>query len=240
MSVREQIAREWVTDLDTLVTVNQGILESYYAIQNETRSLDKEFEDCLGADDKEPQDCFKEFTSAREKTKAFDRTSMYLLSNSIEFGTVESSPYRKGNFDLLCLLATQESIHRVLRDYREAGEERRVSLDWLRDFYVKRVRDFFDGQQSFGRADDFLEELLLTSPSLKTVGKKIELIDPLRIAEDIIETRSQVGKDWKEELIDVPNAHMIVRRIQLQRQMAGAANESPFANAYNNSATAFE
>ena len=62
-------------------------------------------------------------------------------------------------------------------------------------------------------------------------GRKVGLIDPLRIAEDIIETRSAVYADWKEIVTKVPAAdHMDLRRVILDIQMGKTSweNESIF------------
>ena len=155
-----------------------------------------------------------------QKKKAYDRTTMIVLGNNIVQDGRASSPYRKSSFDLLGLLATQESIHRVLREYREAGEERDVSFEWLRGFYVSRVSQYFDGSQEYGRADDFLEELLLTAPAMKEMNGTLGFIDPMRIAEDIIATRSEVAKDWKDIIEKVPTVdHAQLRTIALQIRM---------------------
>lgn len=162
-----------------------------------------------------------------QKKKAYDRTAMIVLGNNIVQDGREPSPYRKGSFDLLGLLATQESVHRVLREYKEAGEEREVSFEWLRKFYVSRVGEYFDGSQEYGRADDFLEELLLTAPAMKEMEGKLEFIDPMRIAEDIIATRSEVAKDWKDIVEKVPTVdHAELRTIALQLRMGAMFEKS--------------
>ncbi|GKZ00670.1 hypothetical protein MPSEU_001019100 [Mayamaea pseudoterrestris] len=226
LSVREQIGKEWLHDLDTMVVANEQILTSYKEKSTSARS-----DECLDEDAESPsEDCLATETKAT-KSSAYDRTSMLLMDNTIEFESLNSSPQRKGNFDLLILLATQESIHRVLREYRDAGLSRQVSFEWLRTFYIDRVATFFDGSQEYGRADDFLEELLLTPPSMKTVSNKVELVDPFRIAEDVIRTRSMVGMEWKEKMKDVSAAHLELRRLLLLRHMENAATPSPFAQA---------
>lgn len=231
LSVREQIGKEWIRDLDTMVVANEQILSSYKEKNTNARS-----EECLEVNTENPEDCRSSTEGSiasfgKTKESAYDRVSMTLMDHTIEFTDLNSSPNRKGNFDLLTLLATQESIHRVLRQYRDAGSERQVSFEWLRSFYVERVAKYFDGSQEYGRADDFLEELLLSPPVMKTVYDKVELVDPLRIADDIIRTRSEVGRDWKDQMTDVPTMHMELRKFLLLRQMGNAVNPSPFAEA---------
>jgi len=223
-----------------MVAANDQILSSYHA--NQATSRRDEEEECIAYDDDDGSDedgCIKtedlmaaygggvgggiqrdDDRGGKEKKQTFDRNAMMMLGNAIDYADRASSPYRKGNFDLLVLLATQESVHRVLRRYRmHDADERMVSFEWLRDFYVDRVGKYFDGNQPYGRADDFLEELLLVPPSMKTVGDTMELVDPMRIAEDIIRTRSEVGEDWKEIVASVPQEHTGLRKILLARQM---------------------
>jgi len=162
-------------------------------------------------------------TSSGKST--FDRNGMFFLGNAMAFDELESSPLREGNFDLLVLLATQESIHRVLREDKEAGSESRSAFDWFRDFYVKRAAEFFDGNQKYSRADDFLEELLLAPPSVKQGGGKASIIDPLGVAERIIRMRNTVSQEWKKILMDTSEDHIGLRRKLLSRQMLGSVNK---------------
>lgn len=230
ISVRERIALECQRDCETLIYANDQILASYFETQESSRQ-DHDEEDCESQDDDMPMDTltipYSERTEHRKHNKsAFDRyNAMVLLSNSMDYADQSSSPLRKGTFDLILLLSTQESIHRVLKDYAAAGEEREVSFAWLRDFYLERVQEYFDGNQRYGRADDFLEELLLTPPMLKTINDKnsrkemVGLVDPLRVAEDIIRQRGEVGREWQEMIANVPHEHMELRRLLLARQM---------------------
>ena len=152
---------------------------------------------------------------------------MMILGNNIVQDGRASSSYRNGNFDLLGLLATQESVHRVLRKYRAASPDH-ISAEWLKQFYVSRVATHFDGDQEYGRADDFLEELLLSPPAVKTIAGKLGLIDPMRIAEDIIAMRSQVATDWRDIVVDVPGKdHTELRNICLAIRMGKTIERSP-------------
>jgi hypothetical protein len=193
------------------------------------------------------------------KNAVYDRgIASTMLANTMGSGEFASSPHRRGNFDLLILLATQESIHRILRQYQDAGAERRVSFFWLRQFYTSRVRDYFDNDQPYGRADDFLQvsslltstsglthtltkndpasfkALMTTPPYMKMdekSNKSIDLVDPLRIAEDIITMRSTVATEWREISFQIPEEHLSVRRELLVQQMQNSnpANPDPFA-----------
>jgi hypothetical protein len=224
VSVREQIAREWVTDLNTLATANEMILKSYHDKSATGRSEEEcapfdESEDCVPSA-KDLVTPYSDNVDRVASNDAYDRTAMTMLSNSMDSDGRGSSPHRKGNFDLLDLLVTQESVHRVLRKYREMKSEREVSLAWLREFYVKRVTTHFDGDQRYGRADDFLDEVLSSAPVMREVGRNVELVDPQRIAEDIISMRSEIYQEWKEIVTTIPEEHTGLRKALLAKHMA--------------------
>ena len=289
--MRDQIAREWTADLDTLVVANEMILDSYHATQrgadaalseeakrgegvtagsvaageqqlDDTRDAaeedEEESEDIFMQDDDDDEEeeeeqsedeivmedddddhdetasltapysdiAYEEKMKEHTVQKAYDRTAMMVLGNNI-VQDGKSSPLRKASFDLLGLLATQESIHRVLREYKEAGEERDVSFEWLRNFYVSRVSRYFDGSQEYHRADDFFQELLMTAPAMKEMDGKLGFIDPIRIAEDIIATRTEVATDWRDAMANVATVdHAELRKMVLQIRMGKAFEES--------------
>jgi hypothetical protein len=213
--VRAQIANEWNIDFETLIQTNDQIYDNYVDSQKQARKQAYNDDD----DDDNKQD-------NNEKTYEFNRNSMAMLTNSMDIGW-GSTPLRKSSFDLLVLLSTQESIHRILREYARAKDK--SSLHWLRDFYIARVGKYFDGHQEVvGQADAFLEELLTTCPriqkakngsSLLSSSSKAHLIDPMRMAQDIIRERSQVAREWKELVALTPHDHIDMRRILLARQM---------------------
>jgi len=218
LSVREQVAHEFYKDLDTVKAANDNILSSYLSKQLDARQQSTDNMDTpnvggtgIGSEDN---------TLKYRESLVFDRDAMTTFTNSIAMGDSNSSPFRAGNFDLLVLLATQESIHRVLRDYQR-DSEREVSFNWFRLFYTTKAAIYFDGDQCYGRADDFFEELLLTSPMFTEVAErgKVGLVDPQRIAEDVIRKRGDVIKDWKDILVCIPQEHIEIRRVVLDRQM---------------------
>lgn len=236
VSVRDQIAGEWVADLATLRVANDMILESYHAFQSEQRLQEASANQAADADDDEWTDdtaaasAPTAATSTYDKSyKAYDRSAMLILGNNIVQDGRASSSYRKGNFDLLGLLATQESVHRVLRRYsRDRRPAAGVSLAWLTRFYVARVPTHFDGNQEYGRADDFLEELLLSPPSVKTVAGTVGFIDPMRIAEDVIAMRSLVAQDWGSIVAAVPGKdHAELRNMCSAIRMGKTIERSP-------------
>lgn len=245
VSVREQIAREWCDDLQTMRMANEMILASYHDTHLSARDDEEWFE--MSSRDKSNLEGRDEQNSyplnedveylIQKRSSAFDRNvTNILLTNSLSFTEQASSPLRQGNFDLLCLLVTQESIHRVLQEYAERGsrQDQSVSHEWFRNFYYARISTYFDGPQKYGRADDFIEELLREPPKVSPIPSSIVghsgqrntqmgLIDPLRIAEDLIRMRTRVTKDWQDIVQQVPLDHMTLRRELLNQQMGRGA-----------------
>jgi len=248
LSVRQQIANEWIDDLNTLVAVNELILGSYHELQNQSRN-DEQQEDSLDTAKNNDNDDvnvagervniedlttpYSDTLSRQQQQQqpfAYERKATVFLNNKIEEewerGGMPSSSLRKGSFDLLSLLATQEAIHTVLRQYMEQREERHVSFKWLRDFYTNRLEEYFDGHGKFGRCDDFLQELLLTPPTVVTDDNTMELVDPLRIAEDLIQARSIVALEWKDIMKHlVPSDHMELQKDILAVRMGQSPPE---------------
>ena len=238
LSVREQLADEWVRDLATLRNANDQILDSYREKSKKARDQQKQDTNSKSNNDNtdhdsdannDNSDVADDDTSSTvpyshfqrpDKDDAFDRIGTYLLRNSMAGASTDSSPLRKGTFDLLLLMATQESVHRVLRSYSNAGDKRWVSFEWFLEYYTERAHKTFDGVQEYGRADDFLQDLLLTPPLTKTVGKRMELVDPLRIAEEVLHERGEVLMDYERRVATVKDDHVILRKELLNQQMA--------------------
>lgn len=247
LSVRQQIATEWITDLDTLRILNSQILASYH--DKQTRQRDNEQQQQQQQQQSQQQDATARHTdsipasssspppsslsTSSTAASSFDRNAGYFLWNSMleqsmNDGDAQPSSYlRQGNFDLLMLLATQEAIHRVLRAYQQAGEERAVSYAWFQAFYTRRLRTYFDGDGEWHRADTFLDELLTRPPSTVELPRQstatqaqIALVDPLRIATDVLEARADVVDDWQTIMKqDIPLDHMELQRSILAVRM---------------------
>lgn len=187
ISVREQIAREFVKDLDAIATMGRRVLESYW---EDVRPL-AEVDDAAAK-------------VARERRQ---QSLLFLEINPDEESDYQPSPLRKGNFDLLCNLVTQESVHRILNE--------QPSNHFLRKFYVERIH-YFVGSQRYGLADMFLKELLFHLPSMKnTPDGTVSITDPTSLAEQLVHTREDVAMEWKSLAKAVPDKHMIIKRLQL-------------------------
>lgn len=247
--MREQLSKEWIQDLDMLMKLNDDVMEAYEeyldskdeaAMKDDDVDDDDEEDDiesCPNDDDDEsirnllapysvPEPRTKEHTPIEDMAKRpiIDRNAVFAWSQSLFAQDRDSSPFRETNFDLLLLLSTQESIHRVLKRYKKNdGNVSHQTYEWLLDFYKDRVKNHFDGHQTFGRAEDFLEELLQTNPIiLETKNEVVAFIDPARIAEDIVRERSEVAIEWMSVAKTIPNEHTDLRRMLLTNTVTKA------------------
>ena len=165
------------------------------------------------------------------------------------------SPLRKGNFDLLLLFITQESIHRILNQNTYSTRERRQSLNdkdddsfmlsqaeeqLLSNFYLHRLVTHFTGQQRYGRANQFLQELLLlvvVNDVSASDDATVALVSAQRIVEHILHIRQQVAMEYSQYAADVPNLHIPIKKIQLNLLMQSYnSKDSPTSQSTNNSA----
>ncbi len=225
LSVREQLAQEFERDLEIVGIVDGMIIESYFSTMKKERGEAQQQQQQQLWNDNEVEGVDM-IPINHESGRAFERISVNILSNFTEFassGSTSSSPFRKGNFDLLYNLCTQASVHRLLRDLQESKVDS-VSYQWLLKFYSEQLSEFFDGDVAFGRADDFIDALLRSPPTLVSVddGRSIGLTDPLRIAERIIAKRSEVAHEWIGMMKEVKQDHLVFNDL-LFRVMMGKA-----------------
>jgi len=223
LAVREQIANEWLTDLNVLIQANDELLQSFFDTVRSQR------------DSNGIMSTSSSSTTSSTPHRAFERTASIRMDATSRASTSLSSPLRRANFDLMYNLCTQAAIHRILRNHKLIMEEktkynknpRLDSFDssniFLKDFYLDRAEEYFDGNLEFGQADDFMEELLQTSPRFissimdndmgsTTVTTSSELVDPVGAAELIIQKRKEVAEDWKALMSRVSEDHTRIRQ----------------------------
>jgi len=213
ISVREQISRELANDLEIISQMGGQIFYSYWEKVKEKK--EKQEQEGAGDDD--------------GSNLAFDRQNLVFLEydpNDIDID-MRPSPLRKGNFDLLLLLSLQEAIESVLQCPMGIEGDNSVrgsaSLEFLRAFYTERLDSHFKGTQRYGRADDFIEELLLSPPRIdndaeSTTGEP-SIVNPLRIAEIVLIERDHIASAWSKIALLGPEKHMGIRRLMLDRLM---------------------
>jgi hypothetical protein len=238
VSVREQIAKEFAKDLDVIsASMGRKALEAY--MRSSTSSALKggaaagtTDDDHVGASESTLSDSdLEQSSSSTQQQRRLQRPSLFFLELAADGNSVDPSPLRKGNFDLLLLLCTQEAVHRVLQD----PDMDSASRYYLQNFYLERLYTHFMGSVPYGRGDDFLEELLWQPPRLVHSNSAHEdslvswlfsyqLVDPLRLAEAILHQREIVASEWRDQAAEAPLHHMGIKRMQLNLLMGRPAN----------------
>jgi len=220
LSVREQIGSEWMRDMDVLIEANDQILDSFFETMKNRRGWN--VDNASG--------------EAISGSGSFERKTVNMIDDNSRFAVEASSPFRRANFDLLYNLCTQAAIHRILREGKANGEEREVAFVFLREFYTERAEEYFDGNLHYGRADDFIDDLLQTSPSVLSTGDgRTGLVDPVGAAEKIILMRKHVATDWKALMENVSEDHTGIR----QAVFSSTMERSPPVQD-NNDSTSFQ
>lgn len=128
---------------------------------------------------------------------------------------------------MLYSLSTHAAAHDLLRQLRDDSQGDVATYEWFKNFYTERVSEYFDGDQAFGRADDFIDALLRTPPSFVELydTRKPDLVEPLHLAERIISIRSEICDEWKHVMREVKADHLWLHDI-LVRVMMGKTFES--------------
>lgn len=237
LSVREQIAREMTGDLKAIANMGKQIFDSYrYNRQNRKNTKHSS----AGLSDKDEESTL--FT--------FDRPSTFYVNfDPTDDDAFAPSPLRKGNFDLLYNLITQEAIVQLVKDGVVLGEneaQNKACSSFLEQYYKDRLASHFIGSQWYGKGDDFIEGLMLSSPLLITrsnsegSGRKEQHdedsskaistppleIEPLRIAEQVLLKRDKLALDWMAIMQNIPSDHTEIRKAQLTR-LTGVTEAAP-------------
>ncbi|CAB9506293.1 expressed unknown protein [Seminavis robusta] len=227
ISVREQIAEEFAHDLGVMANMGQHTMDSYWDYLDNQLDEDEDYTTTdqltpIGVDRSTTSNPVTMSSGADGSPRRLPPHNLVFLEYSLDsMGDMMFSPLRKGNFDLVTLLATQESIHRILNKDNNREESFAIYQKYLLNFYVERLETHFTGIQRYGRADDFLEELLFAPPASRVSMDAgfSALVDPVTVAEMILKERRQVALEWQAMSKDVPNQHIEIKRLQLDRLM---------------------
>ena len=217
ISVREQIAREFSHDLRVLCMMNvRQLMLKYESGSNETSQ--------------------GSHSGPSRFTLASDETLFLDSWDATDGEYAMPSPLREGNFDLLLLLITQESIHRMLNDRAkelfteyDVGTMSKSDVKFLSSFYLNRVVSHFTGRQPYGRANHFLQELITQSPSDGEYGP----VNPQHIVQYILSTRQQVAREWSLHSAKVSDFHIDIKRAQFSALMKSYDSPSSFTDNSN-------
>ena len=233
LSVREQLSKEFAKDLQAVSDMGGQTFDWYW--EKLRRSRDNEANDKGNNSDSDSDSDSSENSYNTQTPLITDPSSLRGSRDNLLFLEInvddprldhKPSPLRRGNFDLLVLLATEEAIHRVLNRWeskRVEGDDyddERASHSFLEEFYQERQHFFHGPLPNYGKADDLLEELLLLD---STDCNDDALVNPTKIAELVLREREVVALDWMEIAREAPMHHMRIQKLRLDKMMTAAA-----------------
>jgi len=226
-------------DLKAIANMGQLIFNSYW--QNSKDRRDSKHAKVAGAGDDEDSSPY-----------GFDSPSaMYINFDPTDDNAFAPSPLRKGNFDLLYNLITQSATIQLLQseDGVVVSDDdvllNKASQVFLSQFYNNHLDTHFVGSQWYGKADAFIEELMMGSPIIMNRGEGSAsnnddsddvdstatttpplVIEPLRVAEQILLRRDKLALEWLKVMEAIPSDHTEIRRLQLNR-LTGVTEAAP-------------
>lgn len=228
LAVRGQLASEFERDLEIVRMIDvTAVMDLYYRK--------------LSAAVVKDGDAATKKGEATPLSSLFDRVHVSITTNFAEYqdsgssiGSSSSSPLRRANFDLLYGLCTQASAHRLLWELERSAssstnnediDDNVITFEWFKRFYVDNAPLFFDGDQNFGRSDDFIDLLLRAPPPLPNGWHST---DPLRMAQRIIAMQSDIALEWMGMMEEVAEDHKslndVLFRIMMGRTMEESGN----------------
>lgn len=125
-----------------------------------------------------------------------------------------SSPLRIASYDLLKNAVTLHALLMLIEE-QDANELQRHQAKWLRTF-GKTHATGLQGDNGWHVARDVVYEMMNQPVSVrKSPRGKPQFIDPLGLADRLLELRAELSSDWIEELRQVPNHHLGLARQRL-------------------------
>lgn len=242
LSVREQLSREFVKDLQVVSDMGGQTFDWYWDRLKKSRDDEQEQEQQQSNNNNNDHNNNNNMPLIDPSSLKGSRDNLLFLEISVDdpLSDHKPSPLRRGNFDLLVLLATEEAIHRVLNKW-EANKSNRelygselASHGFLEQFYQDRQHFFHGPLPQYGKADDILEELLSSALSFKadcddssdSAAFSSSVINPTKIAELVLREREQVALEWKQIAMEAPQHHMKIQKLRLDRMMMGNKNQA--------------
>jgi len=232
LSVREQLSKEFAKDLQAVSDMGGQTFDWYWEKLRQSRDNETNDNDNETNDNENRYNTQTPLITDPSSLRG-SRDNLLFLEINVDDPRLDHkpSPLRRGNFDLLVLLATEEAIHRVLNRWESKRVEgnvvgsdyeqhERASHCFLEEFYQERQHFFHGPLPNYGKADDLLEELLLLD------SDNASLVNPTKIAELVLREREIVALDWMEIAREAPMHHMRIQKLRLDKMMTAATKNA--------------
>lgn len=142
------------------------------------------------------------------------------------------SPLRTANFDLLKTAVTHGALWRLQHELT-AEPTQKHSAEWLTRFIREHGAAFRGGECGWRAGRDFLLAMMDQPISVgKSLGGNPRFIDPVGMAERLMELREELALEWSEAMQLVPVEHIALRveehRARLEGSVVWSVKSRPF------------
>lgn len=171
--------------------------------------------------------CNAELRRHRTEVVAHHSDELEKLQYQIAPGSIEGeegngSPLRTANFDLLKTAVTHGALWRLQRELA-AEPTQKHAAEWLTRFVREHGAAFRGGECGWRAGRDFLLAMMDQPVSVgKSLGGNPRFIDPVGMAERLMELREEVALEWSEAMQLVPVEHIALRVEEHRARLEGS------------------
>ena len=129
----------------------------------------------------------------------------------------EASPLRLANFDLIKTAVTHGAVMRLQKEL-EAEPTEKHAAEWLKLFSRTHGGAFKGGPYAWRAGRDYVLTMMEQPVSMgTTLGGNARFLDPLGLAERLLDLREEVSMEWAGMMAAVPSEH---EQLHVEQQRA--------------------
>lgn len=197
MTIREQLAKEWQQDLKLLSLCNAELRRHHSE-------------------------------EVKHETDAVENQQYVIEYAAIEGEDGEGTPLRESNFDLLKTAVTHGALLRLQQELRQEPTLEHQA-EWLTVFAKQHGAAFRPGGAEYSphAGREFILLMMEQPVSVSTsLGGNPRFLDPLSLAERLMDLREELALEWSEAMQHVPAEHIALCVEEHRAKLEGAILES--------------
>ncbi|KAG5179852.1 hypothetical protein JKP88DRAFT_261273 [Tribonema minus] len=227
MTVREQLAQEWIKDLELVETENAELLRHHVDTlsmdakqADSSRQLVFDHDPCAVEGEVLKQlifdhDPYGTKLPYRGKNYRAD-SSRQLVFDHDRYG--DFAPYRNRNYRELLAMVTRVAVRRYEAELRQSGH--RYHQNWLERFMLKGGK----GLKGNALLESMLNgPMMMINPKVRGNSDKPRVIEPAQIAKGVMLRRATAAEEIRTILGTVPGDHLRLKASMLEQQWSATA-----------------
>jgi hypothetical protein len=153
---------------------------------------------------------------------AVENLQYQIVPGSIEGEDGAESPLRSANFDLLKTAVTHAALWRLQKEL-DVEPTQKHAAEWLALFAREHGSAFRGGAYGLRAGREFLLKMMDQPVKVsKSLGGKPRFVDPLSMAERLMDLREELALEWSEAMQHVPAEHVLLRVEEHRAKLEGA------------------